>query len=60
MFLEGHSKTPLLLLGSVREGSYWVNNYCSCEYGKILNQLGMKTSMSRKGNHSKKLEVKLW
>jgi len=29
------------------------------EYGKILNQFGMKMSMSRKGNHLKKQEVKL-
>jgi putative transposase len=29
------------------------NRYCSHEYGKILNQFGMKTSMGRKGNHSK-------
>ena len=29
------------------------SQYCSHEYGKILNQFGMKTSMSRKGNHSK-------
>jgi len=29
------------------------SHYCSHEYGKILNQFGMKTSMSRKGNHSK-------
>jgi putative transposase len=35
------------------------SQYCSHDYGKILNQFGMKTSMSRKGNHSKKQEVKL-
>jgi putative transposase len=36
------------------------SQFCSHEYGKILYQFGMKTSMSRKGNHSKKQEVKLW
>ncbi|MEI6154999.1 MAG: hypothetical protein WCQ90_13035 [Deltaproteobacteria bacterium] len=36
------------------------SQYCSYEYGKILNQFGIKTPMSRKGNHSKKQEVKLW
>jgi len=36
------------------------SQYCSHEYGKILNRFGMKTPMSRKGNHSKKQEVKLW
>jgi putative transposase len=29
------------------------SEYCSHEYGKILNWFGMKTLMSRKGNHSK-------
>ena len=29
------------------------SQYCSHDYGKILYQFGMKTSMSRKGNHSK-------
>ena len=29
------------------------SQYCSHEYGKILNQFGMKTSTSRKDNHSK-------
>ena len=29
------------------------SHYCSHEYGKVLNQFGTKTSMSRKGNHSK-------
>jgi putative transposase len=29
------------------------SQYCSYEYGKMLNQFGMKTSMSRKSSHLK-------
>jgi putative transposase len=36
------------------------SQHCSHEYGMILNQFDIKTSMRRKDNHSKKQEVKLW